>query len=230
MSRSSRLFDLLQLLRRHRHPIQGAALAQQMGVSLRTLYRDIATLQQQGAQIEGESGLGYVLKPGFMLPPLMFTADEVEALVLGSRWVAGRADDDQLAEAARSALAKISAVLPSDLRHEMDSSALLVGPGEPLAAAEQTLVKLRSAMRNQRKLVLHYLDLKGQASERVVWPFALGFFDAARVLVAWCELRGQVRSFRVDRIAGLSVSEQRYPRARQALLAEWRASEGIAPQ
>ncbi|MDC8770982.1 helix-turn-helix transcriptional regulator [Roseateles albus] len=230
MSRAARLLELLQLLRRHRHPIQGAALAQQMDVSLRTLYRDIATLQAQGAQIEGEAGVGYVLKPGFTLPPLMFKADELEALVLGSRWVAGRSDDAQLADAARSALAKISAVLPAELRHELDSSALLVGPGESLSGPEQLMARLRSAMRNELKLTLQYRDLKGQASERVVWPFALGFFDSARVLVAWCEMRQAIRNFRVDRIGNMTVSSIRYPRSRQALLAEWRALEGIAPQ
>ncbi|MCV2357917.1 YafY family transcriptional regulator [Paucibacter sp. TC2R-5] len=230
MSRAARLLELLQLLRRHRHPIQGAALAQQMDVSLRTLYRDIATLQAQGAQIEGEAGVGYVLKPGFTLPPLMFKADELEALVLGSRWVAGRSDDAQLADAARSALAKISAVLPAELRHELDSSALLVGPGESLSGPEQLMARLRSAMRNELKLTLQYRDLKGQASERVVWPFALGFFDSARVLVAWCEMRQAIRNFRVDRIGNMTVSSIRYPRSRQALLAEWRALEGMAPQ
>ena len=230
MSRSARLLELLQLLRRHRHPIQGAALAQQIGVSLRTLYRDIATLQEQGAKIEGEAGVGYVLRPGFMLPPLMFSADELEALVLGSRWVAGRIEDAQLADAARSALTKISAVLPTELRHELDSSALLVGPGESLSGPEQLMARLRSAMRNELKVTLQYCDLKGQASERSVWPFALGFFDSARVLVAWCEMRQAMRNFRVDRIEGMTVSDKRYPRPRQALLAEWRALEGIAPQ
>ncbi|MEJ6005190.1 YafY family protein [Paucibacter sp. AS339] len=230
MSRAARLLELMQLLRRHRQPIQGAALAQQLGISLRSLYRDIATLQAQGAQIEGEAGLGYVLKPGFVLPPLMFSADELEALVLGSRWVAGRSDDAALAEAARNALAKISAVLPPDLRFELDSSALLVGPGEPLRSDESVQTGLRSALRNERKVSLNYLDLKGAASARIVWPFALGFFDSARVLVAWCELRQATRNFRLDRIESMQVLAERYPRPRQALLAEWRALEGIEPQ
>ncbi|MCV2365608.1 YafY family transcriptional regulator [Paucibacter sp. DJ1R-11] len=230
MSRAARLLDLMELLRRHRHPVAGASLAAQLGISLRSLYRDIATLQVQGAQIEGEAGLGYVLKPGFTLPPLMFSADEVEALVLGSRWVAGRADDEQLAAAARHALAKISAVLPAELRHEMDSTALLVGPGEPLPRLDQVLARLRAAMRKECKVRLHYCDLKGRSSERVVWPFALGFFDQARVLVAWCELRGERRSFRCDQIEALEVLEERYPQRRQVLLKAWREAEGIAAQ
>src|SRR5690554_2465098 len=118
MSRAERLLDLIQILRRHRQPVAGGALAKELGVSLRTLYRDIGTLQAQGAHIEGEPGLGYILKPGFMLPPLMFSEDEIEALVLGSRWVAGHGDT-RLAEAGRNALAKIAAVLPRDLREAL---------------------------------------------------------------------------------------------------------------
>src|SRR6187200_43800 len=113
VSRAERLLELLQVLRRYRQPVAGQTLADELGVSVRTLYRDIATLQGQGAAIDGEAGLGYVLKPGFMLPPLMFSEEEIEALVLGSRWVADRADR-ALADAAANVLAKIGAVLPKD--------------------------------------------------------------------------------------------------------------------
>src|ERR1700754_4300218 len=123
MSRAQRLLDLLQILRSHRYPVSGALLAGQLDISLRTLYRDIALLQQQGAHIEGEAGVGYVLRPGFLLPPLMFSEEEIQALVLGSRWVADRADS-QLGQAARNALAKIAAVLPPELRNECDDGAL----------------------------------------------------------------------------------------------------------
>jgi biotin operon repressor len=130
MSRAARLLQLMQVLRRHRYPVSGASLASELGISLRTLYRDIVSLQAQGARIDGEAGVGYVLRPGFMLPPLMFSQEEIEALVLGSRWVADRADS-RLGDAARNAIAKISAVLPDDLRLELDTSALLVGPAKP---------------------------------------------------------------------------------------------------
>ncbi|EQD59846.1 DeoR family transcriptional regulator [mine drainage metagenome] len=138
----------MQCLRRHRYPVSGAALASELGISLRTLYRDIAALQAQGARIDGEPGVGYVLRPGFMLPPLMFSEDEIEALVLGSRWVADRADDP-LGQAARNAMAKIAAVLPTELRNALDASALFVGAGAVIAAGDQELVAIRHAIRSE---------------------------------------------------------------------------------
>ena len=226
MSRAQRLLDLLQLLRRHRYPVSGAKLAAELGISLRTLYRDIASLQQQGAQIDGEPGMGYVLRPGFMLPPLMFSAEEIEALLLGSRWVAERADS-RLAGAARNALAKIGAVLPPALRHDLDCETLLVGPGEFVAASDADLVLIRQAIRREHTLLIDYRDEQQRPSQRSVWPVALAFFDHVRVLVAWCELRQDFRHFRTDRIAALSMCDQRYPQRRQALLKQWRALQGI---
>lgn len=213
-------------MRRHRRPVSGKTLADEVGVSIRTLYRDIASLQAMGAAIEGEAGVGYVLKPGFLLPPLMFTPDEIEALVLGSRWVANRADD-RLSDAARSALIRIAAVLPADLRDELDGSTLLIGPGAtvPVDAVDPAL--LRKAIRIERKLVLHYRDGAGSVSERIVWPFALAFFDAVRVLLGWCELRQGFRHFRTDRITSATLIQARYPKRRQILMKEWREAEGI---
>ena len=224
MSRSARLLDLIQLLRRHTRPVSGAAIAGELGISLRTLYRDVATLQAQGAHIDGAPGLGYVLRAGFVLPPLMFSADEVEALVLGSRWVSDRGDA-RLAAAARDALAKIAAVLPPELRLELETSALLVGPGAPIAVGDSDLASIRQAIRQEHKLWLRYQDAGGAASERTVWPFALGFFDRVRVVVAWCELRQAIRHFRTDRINALQAMPERYPRRRLALLKDWRERE-----
>lgn len=227
MSRAQRLLDLIQLLRGHRRPVSGAVLAEALGTSLRTLYRDIEALKAQGAHIDGEPGLGYVLRPGFMLPPLMFSEEEIEAIVLGSRWVAERTDA-ALSRAARSALAKISAVLPSDLKAGLDTSGLLIGPGDTVATGDVELPLIRAAIRSERKLRISYLDGGGSLSKRVIWPFALGFFDRVRIVVAWCELRQGFRHFRTDRIARVQTLDKRYPRRRQVLLKEWRASEGIA--
>ena len=214
------------MLRRHRRPVSGAALAEELGVSLRTLYRDVATLNGQGAHIDGEAGMGYVLRPGFMLPPLMFSEDEIEALVLGSRWVAARADD-ALSGAARNALAKIAAVLPADLKQTLDTSALLVASDDKFAGNDGDLAAIRRAIRAERKVVIGYARNDGEKSNRTIWPFAIGFFQRALVVAAWCELRQGFRHFRVDRIASLAPTETRYPRRRAVLLKEWRAAEGI---
>jgi predicted DNA-binding transcriptional regulator YafY len=226
MSRADRLLKLIECLRRHRRPVSGRVLAETLGVSLRTLYRDIALLQGQGARVEGEAGLGYVLRPGFLLPPLMFSEEEIEALALGARWVAERGDT-ALAAAAGNALSKIGAVLPDELRGKLDTAALLVGPSEAVACGDAELAAIRQAIRRERKLVLSYADAGLARSERTVWPIALGFFERVQLVVAWCELRGAFRHFRIDRILALAVSDERYPRRRPALLKEWQSVEGI---
>jgi len=226
VARSERLLVLLQVMRRYRQPVSGATLAAETGVSLRTLYRDIASLQAQGALIEGEAGLGYILKPGFMLPPMMFSQEEIEALVLGSRWVAKMADPIRAAGAV-DALQKIAAVLPVELREEIDNSTLLVAA--PRNREDKSdLAMIRKAIRAEHMLDLAYEDEKGALTERRVWPFALGFFDSVRVMVGWCELRKGFRHFRADRIVSAVLTGKRYPRRRPALLKEWRLSEGIS--
>lgn len=230
MSRTQRLFDLIQLLRRHRYPVSGQQLAQELNVSLRTIYRDIVTLQGQGASIEGEPGLGYVLKPGFMLPPLMFSEEEIEALVLGSRWVALRTDKT-LRLAATNVLAKISAVLPKDLQQQLDYSGLLIGPAKTAVEKDDDKEALiRLAIRKECKLQMTYEDAKAEHSARIIWPIALGFFEEVHVLVAWCELRSDFRHFRTDRILQLTSQETRYPNRRQHLLKKWREINGIPEQ
>ncbi|PHM65778.1 DeoR family transcriptional regulator [Xenorhabdus stockiae] len=226
MSRAQRLLSLIEILRSYHFPVQGKVLAQKMNISLRTLYRDIATLQEQGAIIEGEPGVGYVLRPGFVLPPLMFTQNEIEALALGANWVAKRADP-QLREAAKGVVNKIAAVIPTELKQLLESSSLLVGPA---AAATQPVIdisSIRQAIRARRKVTLTYRDLKEQDSERTIWPFALGYFENISIVIGWCELRGEFRHFRSDRILSLHVEKQCYPRSRQSLLKEWREFKKI---
>ena len=226
MSRTERLFDLIQLLRRHRLPVSGKNLSEELGISLRTLYRDIITLQSFGAPIEGEPGVGYVLKPGFMLPPLMFSDDEIEAMVLGSRWVAQRADT-QLKHAAQNVLAKISAVLPPELKRQLETSGLLVPPGNCVESKDSDLILIRKAIRLERIVELEYQDLKNNHSTRTIWPIALGFFDEVRLIVAWCESRQDFRHFRTDRILQLSIKDQKFPQRRQSLLKKWRGLHNI---
>ena len=228
MSRTERLLDLLQILCRHRAPMTGGALASELGISIRTLYRDIATLQGQGAEIEGEPGLGYVLRPGFMLPPLMFSSDELEALVLGASWVGRQIDDSRLSAAASNALSKIAAVLPPDLRQQIDAAAtIVVSSRRPPAPTQIDAALLRDAIRKEIKLRIGYRDDAGRETERVIWPFLIGFFEQHKVVSAWCELRNDYRHFRLDRIATAAPTGERLPRRRNALLKEWREKMDI---
>jgi predicted DNA-binding transcriptional regulator YafY len=227
MSRAERLLNLIEELRRHRRPVSGQVLAEALGVSIRTLYRDIASLRAQGATIDAEPGLGFVLRPGYLLPPLMFPDDEIEALVLGSRWVAERADP-RLAEAARNALARIGGALPAEVAERLDATHLIVGP--PSAPVRDTvdLSVVRRAIRSERKLRIAYRDSGDKQTDRLIWPFLLGYFDGARLVSAWCELRQDIRHFRTDRIVGLDETGTRYPRRRHDLLKAWRETDPSA--
>jgi predicted DNA-binding transcriptional regulator YafY len=229
MSRAARLLALIQALRRRRRPVTAAVLADELGVSERTVYRDIATLEAEGAPIAGEAGIGYVLKPGFMLPPLMFADEEIEALVLGLRFVVERGDRE-LAKAAQDARAKIAAVLPEELRERLDDAGLLAGPARPSAARDVDMAEIRRSIRGERKLRIRYRDGSERETERVIWPLALAFFEEVRVVVAWCELRGGFRHFRADRIGGLVPLAERLPRRRRALVKQWRETQGIPPE
>jgi len=227
MARSERLLELIQALRRHRRPVSGQALAGELGVSLRTIYRDIQTLIGQGAPIDGEAGLGFVLRPGFVLPPLMFSDEELEALVLGLRWVAQRTDAS-FEHAAMNALAKIAAVLPDDLRNNVEGIGLVAFPSRDADERRFDLTPIRSAIRAEQMVVLDYADVTGQHTRRTVWPIALAFFERSRVLAAWCELRRDFRHFRIDRIIALRATGERYPQRRRALMKQWREIEKIA--
>ncbi|SBW10475.1 putative transcriptional regulator (Winged helix domain) [uncultured delta proteobacterium] len=226
MARAERLLTLLQCLRRYKHPVSGLTLAGELGVSLRTVYRDIAALQAQGARIEGETGVGYLLRPGFTLPPLMFTEPEIEAIALGVQWVAQRGGSG-LGNPARDALAKISSVLTPELRRKLSASTLLVGPGNAARVSDTVLDTLYAAIRQEEKILLQYRDGNGKESSRILWPFTLGFFDSVQLVVGWCELRHDFRSFRTDRICSVSLTGEAYPRRRNALFDEWRAAQGM---
>jgi len=221
MSRAFRLLQLLEILRKRRSVVTGAELAKATGVSLRTLYRDIEELRAQGVTIQGEAGTGYRVIPGWVLPPLMFDEDELEALFLGIRWVSRRTDP-ALERSARSALHKIEAVLPVDLRHMFEHSALLVGPSFHPQGVELDLSLVRLAIRERRRVELSYRDAKGEPTVRVVWPVALGFFESSRMLAGWCELREDFRHFRLDRVESWKALPERYPGSRASLFDRWR--------
>jgi predicted DNA-binding transcriptional regulator YafY len=227
MNRTERLFALMDALRRHNRPVTAASLADELKVSLRTIYRDVQVLIGLGAPIDGEAGLGYLLRPGFFLPPLMFSEDELEALVLGARWVA-RQSDTALTQAASNALAKIAAASPKDLRDAMANTGLWVAPIKDAGAiADVKLV--REAIRREHKLVIAYVAETGAATERAIWPIAMAFFERRQTVAAWCELRRAFRHFRTDRITAMTPTGERYPTRRSDLVKAWRR-ETNAPE
>ena len=228
MSRAERLLHLMEELRRQRLPVSGGLLAERLGVSLRTVYRDIDSLRAEGAVIEGEAGLGYVLRPGFTLPPLMFQGEEIEALLLGARWVAGTTDD-AMASAAARAMARIEAVLPPELVERMRAGNLLVASRKAVDDSTHavTAKDVRECLHAQCKVRIAYVDADGRSSQRVIWPIALGYLEGCRVLAAWCETRQDFRHFRLDRLQQWEKLNERMPKRGAVLLAEWRRKEGI---
>lgn len=229
MRRAERLMKLIQILRRHRRPVTGEAISRELEVSLRTVYRDISSLIADRVPIRGEAGVGYVLGEGFDLPPLMFTPDELEAVMLGLRWVARRGDTD-LSRAAHDTVAKIGAVLPERLKPFLYDAALMA-PYTGLMADRVDVARLRAAIREGRKVLIRYRTEEGRETERVIWPIAVAYFDAQRLIAAWCELRQDFRTFRTDRMLAMEVRDEKYPARRKALLKQWqdqsRAREGM---
>ncbi|UYZ84207.1 YafY family transcriptional regulator [Entomomonas sp. E2T0] len=219
MTRSQRLLELLQILHKYRHPVAGKVLASQLSISLRTLYRDIATLQQQGAIITSEVGKGYQLQQGFTLPPLMFTQEEVEALLIGSRWVVSQTDS-QLANAAQQAITKICTILPKPLQETLNTS-LLIGYPKLTEPYDEQLIALRKAINQNLKVTIEYTNVNQENSQRTIWPFAIGFFHHTLVICGWCELREEFRHFRIDRIFSLILLDEQFPRKREDLLTAW---------
>jgi predicted DNA-binding transcriptional regulator YafY len=206
--RADRLFEIIQFMRR-KELVRARDLADALEVSERTIYRDIQDLITSGVPIEGEAGVGYVLKAGFDLPPLMFTEQEIEALVLGARIVQSWADA-KLAEAATDVIAKIEAVIPERLQTYMANTALLAPPHHYMEPIKFDSAELRRALRSQLKVHFRYRDAAGDGSERTVRPLCLAYFGPVWLLSAWCELRQDFRTFRLDRIDGFEVKPDRF--------------------
>lgn len=222
MRRSDRLFDIIQRLRTARRPVTAAALAEDLEVAVRTVYRDIATLQARRVPIEGAAGIGYMLRRGFDLPPLMFTVEEIEAIAVGARLVA-RTGDLGLQDAAESVLSKVTVVLPDGLRTQLTSAPIFVSESGAPVPERIDLSTVRQAIRDERKLHIAYQDERGTRSERTIWPIAVAYYVQATLIGAWCELRRNYRHFRADRIVALDVLEERYPSDNGRLMAEWLA-------
>jgi predicted DNA-binding transcriptional regulator YafY len=229
MRRADRLFQIIQILRRSKRPVTAAALAAELETSKRSVYRDVAALIGQRVPIRGEAGLGYVLENGFDLPPLMLTTDEVEAAVLGAQWVAGHGDP-ALARAAQDLIAKISAAIPAQFQPLILDAGVGTPPGWKIPPDRIDVAQVRTSIRAGRKIALVYGDEGGRETRRTVWPVMIGYLDATRMLIAWCELRRDFRSFRVDRIRSATFLDERYPERaavlRAKLFASWRNETG----
>lgn len=222
MRRADRLFEIIQVLRRAPGPLTADAIAAELETSKRTIYRDIAALMAQRVPIYGEAGIGYVLKRGFDLPPLMLNTDEVEAIALGAQWVVAHADET-LARAALDVLAKVAAIVPEDLRPVIDNPAVGTPPALDAAVDSVDIAKLRTWSRQGRKLALSYLDESGRQTERIVWPFMVGYRATVRMIITWCELRQDFRMFRTDRMTGVAFLDERYPEHSVVLRRRWLA-------
>jgi predicted DNA-binding transcriptional regulator YafY len=220
--RADRLFDIIQALRGSEQPLTAAALAEKLEVTVRTIYRDIAALQASRIPIEGAPGIGYVLRRGFDLPPLMFTADEIDAIAVGVRHVR-RLRDPKLQHAAESVLAKVTAVVPEGLRSYLRLAPFYVSEGSAPAVPGIDLAEVREAIHSAHKISIAYVDEKEHRTERTIWPIAMAYYVDVTVIAAWCELRQDFRHFRVDRIASARVLEDRFTSESARLTAEWMA-------
>jgi len=222
MRRADRLFDIIQTLRTARQPVTAASLADQLEVTARTVYRDIAALQASRVPIEGAPGLGYVLRRGFDLPPLMFTAEEADAIAIGVRLLR-RLRDAKLQRAAANVLAKLAAVLPEPLQPLLVSAPVYVSDGNAPAPAGIDPAALRTAIHEARKVAIAYLDEAGHRTHRTIRPVAMAYYVDVTLLGAWCELRNDFRNFRVDRILNAELLDQRFAAESAKLTAEWLA-------
>jgi predicted DNA-binding transcriptional regulator YafY len=222
LRRADRLFDILRILRAAARPVTAASIAAELEVTVRTVYRDIVTLQARRIPIEGAAGIGYVLRRGFELPPLMFTEDEAEAIAVAVRLLA-RTGDPGLQKAAESVLSKVTLVVPDPLREYLSAAPLYVSTsGAPVPAQPGLPATIRHAIRDNRKMRITYRDGDGRSTRRVIQPFAVAYYVEATLICAWCELRRDVRHFRTDRVVSADVLDEGFT-IPEPVIAAWLA-------
>jgi predicted DNA-binding transcriptional regulator YafY len=222
MRRADRLFDIIQILRTAAGPVTAAMLADKLEVTVRTIYRDVAALQASRVPIEGAAGLGYVLRRGFDLPPLMFTTEEIDAIAVGVRLLR-RLRDPKLQAAAEGVLAKLSVVVPEPLQSQLVAAPVYVSEGSAPAVTGIDFSELRSAIHDTRKMSIAYVDENGRHTRRTIWPLAMAYYVDVTLIAAWCELRNDFRHFRVDRISDARLLHQHFPQDNGRLMADWLA-------
>lgn len=231
MRRADRLFQIIQILRRGR-VITAEALGEELQVSKRTVYRDVRDLMNSGVPILSEAGVGYQLARGFELPPLMFDAEEIQALVLGARMVATWGDE-ALSRSARRALEKVEQVLPAARRQGLQETALFSLSFRQLEPTKKRVGMLRQAVDQRQKLKVSYVDGKGNPTDRILYPLGLYFWGASWSLGAWCTLREGFRSFRLDRFQDITLLGESFPEGEpytvQCFLAYVQQEDGPQP-
>ena len=231
MRKASRLFEIIQILRLARKPVTGAEIADQLEVTVRSIYRDIAELQAMRVPIEGERGIGYIMRPGFTLPPLMLSIEETEAIVL-SLALLERTGDTGLKQAAKQVNRKIAAAVPPPLARIFSDNALHAWDVTAPAPEAIDLALVRRAIRDERKLALDYRDEFGRATERTIRPIALVYYSQTANIVAWCELRRAIRNFRADRVEHCEAVEEFFRgegvRLRQLWVEGWQTGPAAA--
>lgn len=199
-------------------------LADKLEVSVRTIYRDIAELQNQHVPISGEAGVGYILGKGLSLPPLMLTPSEVEAAFLGAHWVAQQGEPG-LSKAAQLLMDKIRAVLPNELLAIAEQPNIIAARREDAPKDQVDIAPIRTAIHQQKIVVIDYVDKQGNYSQRRIWPFLIAYFEQARIIAAWCELRNNYRHFRTDHIHHVTISDEQFLEHPQSLKEKWIAQE-----
>lgn len=220
MRKASRLFEIIQILRLSQKPVTAAQMGEALEVTVRSIYRDIAALQAMRVPIEGGRGIGYILRPGFDLPPLMFSIEETEAVVLALALL-GRTGDAELKAAAKRVNHKIAGAVPEPLRQTLRARALYAWGSVAPSPGRVDLALVRRAIRDERKLFIRYRDEQGRASERTVRPLALIYYSETAVVVGWCELRVSIRNFRTDRVDECQAMDEHFRGEGDALRDLW---------
>jgi predicted DNA-binding transcriptional regulator YafY len=235
MRKVSRLFEIIQILRVARRPVTAQTIAETLEVTVRSVYRDISALQTMRVPIEGERGVGYILRPGFNLPPLMFSIEETEAIVLALAMVA-RTGDSELRQAAKKVSDKIAASLPEPLSKTLTANALHAWGSVAPSPAGIDLATVRRAVRDEERLDITYRDEAGAETRRQIRPIAVIYYSETTNVVAWCELRQAIRNFRSDRVLACKTTGSFFKtegeRLRQLWMSGWQSNQpiGLASQ
>ena len=226
MSRSLRMYEIIQLLRSARSPMTAQAISEALEVSKRTAYRDIAALQSMRVPIDGEAGVGYIMRPGFDLPPMAFSSEEIEAIIVGLALLR-RTGDTGLLRASQQVAKKISDVVPDQTKAHFSKKTLHVSGWNVIPTSDININRLRRAIRDEEKLNLTYKDMGNKCTRRTILPLAIVYYTDAIILAAWCELRADFRHFRIDRSQAFEPTGEFFYDRGDHLRTDWQAQHDL---